>query len=155
MSKEAAMARTHFPRTTPSQRRLLFETWQATGDVMQACRLAHVGERTFYYWKPRFVAEGYAGLEQFASHAPRQPHRTPPPVEAQVIALRQQEPTWGKQRLADELAKAQGWVPLVSPNTVKRILRDAGLWPEPAPPAKRGDQAARTGRRTSPGRPSM
>ena len=149
------MARTHFPRTTPAQRRLLFETWQATGDVAQACRLAHVGERTFYYWKPRFVAEGYAGLEQFASHAPRQPHRTPPAVEAQVIAQRQEQPRWGKQRLADELAKAHGWVPLVSPNTVKRILRTAGLWLEPAAPPKRGDQAARTGRRTSPGRPSM
>jgi transposase len=133
----------------------LFETWQATGDVAQACRRAHVGERTFYYWKPRFVAEGYAGLEQFASHAPQQPHRTPPAVEAQVIALRQQEPTWGKQRLADELAKANGWVPLVSPNTVKRILRAAGLWLEPAAPTKRGDQAARTVLRTNPDKPSM
>ena len=149
------MARTHFPFTTPSQRRLLFETWQATGDVAQACRVAHVGQRTFYYWKPRFVAAGYAGLEQFASHAPRQPHRTPPAVEAQVIALRQEQPRWGKQRLADELAKANGWVPLVSPNTVKRILRTAGLWLEPAAPPKRGDQAARTGPPTSPDKPSM
>jgi hypothetical protein len=28
------------------------------------------------------------------------------------------------------MAKANNWVPLVSPNTVKRILRDAELWPE-------------------------
>jgi len=33
-------------------------------------------------------------------------------------------------------------VPLVSPNTVKRILRDAGLWREPAPPEKRGGPVA-------------
>lgn len=26
------------------------------------------------------------------------------------------------------MAKANNWVPLVSPNTVKRILKDAGLW---------------------------
>jgi hypothetical protein len=149
------MARTYFPLTTPSQRRLLFETWQATGDVEQACRVAHVGRRTFYYWKPRFVAAGYAGLEQFASRAPQHPHQTPTAVVERVIALRQHEPTWGKQRLADELAKANGWVPLVSPNTVKRILRGAGLWPVPAAPAKRGDPAARTGQRTSPARPSM
>jgi hypothetical protein len=149
------MARTYFPLTTPSQRRLLFEIWQATGDVEQACRVAHVGRRTFYYWKPRFLLEGYAGLEQFASRAPRQPHQTPAAVVEQVIALRQQQPAWGKQRLADELAKANGWVPLVSPNTVKRILRAAGLWSGPAAPAKRGDPVARTGRRTSPGRPSM
>ena len=46
--EEDLMARTYFPLTTPSQRRLLFETWQATGDVEQACRVAHVGRRTFY-----------------------------------------------------------------------------------------------------------
>ncbi len=38
----------YFPLTTPSQRRLLFETWEATGDVALACRTAHVGRRTFY-----------------------------------------------------------------------------------------------------------
>ena len=149
------MARPHFPRTTPSQRRLLFETWEATGDVGHACRVAHMGEWTFSSWKPRFLAEGYAGLERFASHAPRQPQRTAPAVEARVSALRQEQPRWGKQRLADELAKANRWVPLVSPNTVKRILWDAGLWPDPAPPAQRGGRTAGTGRLTSPARPSM
>ena len=38
---------------------------------------------------------------------------------------------------AADAAKAHGWVPLVNPNTVKRILRDAGLWPDAAPPGKR------------------
>jgi hypothetical protein len=76
-------------------------------------------------------------------------------VVEEVIALRRQQPTWGKQRLADELAKAHGWVPLVSPNTVKRILRTAGLWPAAAAPAKRGDQAARTGPPTRPDKPSI
>jgi hypothetical protein len=31
-------------------------------------------------------------------------------------------------RLAHEIAKANNWVPLVSPNTVRRILEDAGMW---------------------------
>ena len=35
---------------------------------------------------------------------------------------------WGKHRIADELAKANNWVPVISPNTVRRILEDAGLW---------------------------
>jgi len=42
-----SMSRTSFPQTTPSQRRLLFETWEASGDTGTACRTAHVGERTF------------------------------------------------------------------------------------------------------------
>lgn len=130
--------RIHFPLTTAQQRRLLFETWQATGDVALACRTAHIGRRTFYIWKPRFLAGGYPALDQFASRAPKRTRRTPDLIEAQVIALRQQHPAWGKQRLADELAKANDWTPLVSPNTVKRILRDAGLWDATPVAAKKG-----------------
>jgi hypothetical protein len=50
-------------------------------------------------------------------------------VEQQVIALRREHSGWGKKRIADEVAKANSWVPLVSPNTVRRILIDADLWP--------------------------
>ena len=120
--------RIHFPLTTAQQRRLLFETWQATGDVALACHTAHVGRRTFYTWKPRFLSGGYAALEHFPSRAPKHTRRTSDLIVAQVIILRQQHPFWGKQRLAHELAKANGWVPVVCPNTIKRILRDAGLW---------------------------
>jgi len=130
--------RIHFPLTTAQQRRLLFETWEATGDVEEACRTAHVGRRTFYTWKPRFLAGGYAALEHFASRAPKHTRRTAATVEQQVITLRQTHPAWGRQRIADELAKANGWIPIVSPNTVKRILRDASLWPAPATAAKKG-----------------
>lgn len=131
------MPRTYFPPTTPSQRRLLFETWEATGSVEEACRVAHVGRRTFYYWKRRFHEGGYGALAAFASRAPHHPARVAPAVEQRVIALRQDHPTWGQQRLADALAQANGWVPLVSPNTVTRILRDAGLW-TPRQPEKKG-----------------
>jgi len=130
--------RIHFPLTTAQQRRLLFETWEATGDVALACRTAHVGRRTFYAWKPRFLAGGYAALDQFASRAPKRTRRTPDPIARQVIALKRQHPAWGKQRLAAELAKANDWTPLLSPNTVKRILRDAGLWDTPQATAKKG-----------------
>ena len=130
--------RIHFPLTTAQQRRLLFETWEATGNVALACRTAHVGRRTFYVWKPRFAAGGYAALEHFASRAPQHTRRTSDAVAEPVIALRQAHPAWGKQRIADELAKANGWAPLLSPTTVKRILRDAGLWERTPAPQKRG-----------------
>ena len=130
--------RIHFPLTTAQQRRLLFETWEATGDVELACRTAHVGRRTFYTWKPRFRTGGYAALDHFPSRAPKHTRRTPNPIAAQGIALRPPHPAWGKQRLADELAKANDWTPLVCPNTVKRILRDAGLWDATQVAAKKG-----------------
>jgi transposase len=120
--------RIHFPQTTAQQCRLLFETWEATGSVTQACRKAHVGRGTFYYWKSRFEEHGYAGLAEFRSRVPKEPYRTPSGVEQKVIALRRKQPDWGKKRIADELAKANNWVALVSPNTVRRILEEAGLW---------------------------
>jgi transposase len=128
--------RTHFRPTTAAQRRLLFEIWHATGNVTLACRTAHVGRRTFYYWKPRFDAAGYAGLDQVMSSAPKQPARIDAAIADQVVTLRQAHPAWGKQRIAHELAKAHAWHAVVSANTVKRILRDAGLW-APTPPVKK------------------
>jgi hypothetical protein len=98
--------RTYFPRTTAAQRRLLFETWEATQDVEAACRTAHVCRQTFYNWKLRFATGGYEALEHFASFAPTEPHRTPPAVAERVLAVRREHPTWGKTRIADELAKA-------------------------------------------------
>ncbi len=148
-----AQKRIHFPMTTAPQRRLLFETWEATGDVALACRTAHVGRATFYYWKPRFTAGGYPALESFASRAPRRTRRLAPAIAQQVIALHRDHPAWGKDRLADELTKANGWVPLVSPNTVRRILRDAGLWDDGAAMAKKGALRRFAGRPMPPNRP--
>ena len=145
----------HFPRTTASQRNLLFETWEATEDVTASCRTAHVGRGTFYYWQSRFETGGYGALEHFASHAPKAPVRTSREVEQRVIELRRQHPTWGKQRIADEIAKANNWEPLVSPNTVKRILKDAALWLATPPTAKKGGRLASVARRTNPARRSI
>ena len=128
----------HFPLTTPGQRRLLFETWESTDSVTGACRKAHVGRGTFYDWKPRFQSGGYPALEAFANRAPLKPRRTPTEIEAQVIAIRQTYPQWGKRRIADELAKGNNWIPLVSPNTVRRILTAAALWPKPTASTKKG-----------------
>ena len=127
---------TYFGWTTPQQRKLLFETWEAEHNVTQACKKAHMSRGAFYYWKPRFLQEGYAGLEEFASHATHLVQRKPEEIAQQVIALRQQHPTWGKLRIADELAKANQWERVVSPNTVRRILREAGLWSAEKPTKK-------------------
>jgi transposase len=145
MNKKA----TYFPRTTAQQRRLLFEVWEETGDRDEACQRAPVRMGTFYKWKPRFEAAGYAGLEVAQSRAPKAPYQTPPALEAQVVEMRREHPSWGKRRIADELAKDNHWVPLVSPNTVKRILQDAGLWAQAENAARKGELPAAYGRRKS------
>ena len=128
---------TYFRPTTEQQRRLLFETWEETGNVALACRKARVSRMTFYNWKERFEQEGYVGIEKPNSHAPHKPHKTPVEDEERVIQMRLAHEDWGKRRIADELAKVNNWVPLVSPNTVRRILRDADLWPEPTETGKK------------------
>lgn len=130
--------RIHYPDTTPQQRKLLFETWQKGSSVVEACRKAHVGRGTFYRWKPRFEAEGYAGLEEYQKKGPEKGYgRTSVEIEEQVLELRKQHADWGKHRIADEIAKSNNWVPLISPNTVRRILEEAELWkPEEKRPKK-------------------
>ena len=126
---------------------MLFETWEATGNVTAACRVAGVSRGTFYHWKPRFVEGGYEALEQFQSSAPQQPRRTATEVEEQVIELRREHPEWGKEWIAGELSKGHQWVPVVCANTVRRILRGAGLWPTRKPLAKRKAVKGRTAKR--------
>ncbi len=130
--------RIYYPLTTAQQRKFLFERWKATGNVTQACHESRTGRSTFYYWKPRFEKEGYAGLEEFKKQGPRKAHRKASETEQRVMEVRQENPKWGKRRIAEELAKANNWVPVVSPNTVRRILRDAGLWQEPPARGKKG-----------------
>jgi len=145
----------YFPRTTADQRKFLFETWEASHDVTASCRRAHVARGTFYYWQPRFETDGYTALEQCQSHAAKDPARTAPDIEQRVINLRRQNPKWGKQRIADELAKANRWEPLITPNTVKRILIDAGLWTPLLATAKKGEPTPSVARQTNRARRSM
>lgn len=121
--------RVYFPPTTPQQRKLLFEIWEQSNNVTTACQKAHVGRATFYYWKARFDKEGYSGLESYEKlGVPKGTGRVAAAVESKVLELRGQNEDWGKHRLANEIAKANNWVALVSPNTVRRILEDAGMW---------------------------
>ena len=122
--------RCYFRFTSPQQRKFLFEIWEETGSVTKAYAKAHVGRATFYYWKPRFEASGYPGLEVFGSRAAHKLNRKEASLEQKVIVMRQQHSSWGKLRIAQEMAKENNWVAVVSPNTVRRILRAADLWPK-------------------------
>jgi transposase len=129
--------RTYFGFSTAQQRKLLFETWEATGSVTEAYRQARLSRGTFYYWKARFDQNGYAGLDEFESRAAHKLNYKSAEIRARVIEMRRQNPDWGKARIAHEMAKNNNWVPLVSPNTVKRILQSADLWPTSATGKKR------------------
>lgn len=103
--------RIYFGFSTPQQRKLLFETWEATGSIAQACQKARLSRRAFYYWKPRFDELGYAGLEEFASRAAHHLNYKSPEITQRVADMRRENPGWGKARIAQEMAKANNWVP--------------------------------------------
>ena len=68
-------------------------------------------------------------------------------IEQDVIVMRQQHPDWGKLRIADEMAKENNWVAVISPNTVRRILQAADLWPEePKVGRKKASELSAAGR---------
>ena len=116
----------------------MFATWEATGSVTKACGKARLSRGSFYYWKARYDEKGEAGLEEYASRVPHKLRSKGTVIEEQVIQMREAHPDWGKARIAQEMAKGNNWVRLVSPNTVKRILQTAGMWPQPEPQKKGG-----------------
>ena len=142
MSKQ----RIYYPRTTYSQRKLLFQVWQETQDVAEACRQARTSESTFYYWKPRFEANGYEGLKEVKRPGPAIGIKIATAIQGKVVEMKEANPEWGKQRIADELAKRNSWVPLVSANTVRRILKEKGLWKEVVKEGEKKDSSRSTGR---------
>ncbi len=126
MSKQ----RIYYPRTTYSQRKILFEIWEETGNVTEACRQARVCQGTYYYWRDRFKEDGYEGLRKIKKRGPKKGILTGAEIKADVVRLKKENKEWGKRRISDELAKQNGWVPVISPNTVREILREKGMWPE-------------------------
>ena len=91
---------------------------------------------TVDYWKARYDKEGYAGLEKYESRAAHKLNKKDASIEQAVIRMKKEHEDWGKRRIAEEMAKANNWEPLVSLNTVKRILESAGMWAAPEPKKK-------------------
>ncbi len=94
--------RGYYRETTASQRQLLFRIWKETDDVSAACQTARVSRGVFYYWKPRFAQDSYAGVKESKSHAPHHPKKTAQAVVERILALKREHLEWGKQRIADE-----------------------------------------------------
>jgi transposase len=151
MSKQ----RIYYPRTTYSQRQHLFQVWEETQNVSEACRQARIGKSTFYYWKPRFEAGGYEALKEVKKPGPSKGLWVAAEIQEKVAAMKKTHPEWGKQRIADELAKGNSWVPLVSVNTVRRILQEKGLWEEVVETAEKKDSSQQSVRRRNQAKASM
>jgi len=112
--------------TVVDRRRELVSALLAGEPVARVSRRLGVSRTTAYKWQIRHQTWGDAGLQD-QSHRPRtSPRRTPPELEAQVCALRQQYPYWGGRKLHHRL-KALGVQGVPSASAITDILARNGL----------------------------
>ncbi len=112
-------------------------------NVARTCRHFGISRQTFYRWRRRYDPQNLATLEP-RSHRPhrrRQPTWSPA-LAGRVLALRQQFPRWGKDKLVVLLAREQRQV---STSMVGRILtqmKRQGRLLEPPRPGVAGSRRA-------------
>jgi transposase InsO family protein len=107
--------------------RLEFVKFAAAPDanIRALCRQFEISPHTAYKWIDRFAAEGPAGLVDRSRQPQSQPRRTPEPVAAEVLKMRQIHPTWGGRKIRARLLKT-GAAQVPSPSAITQILRRAG-----------------------------
>lgn len=125
------------PLSRDAQRRLRWMEYYLRHGRNARLTYRHFGisSATFYRWWRRYDPRRLESLED--AWGTRRPHRvrepeTPPAVVAQIRALRERYPRWGKAKLA-VLMRREGWT--VSESTVGRTLarlRAKGQLREPA-----------------------
>lgn len=88
----------------------------------QASKAIGIPRATLYRWEKRFEEEGLKGMED-KSRRPRRTRRPTwsPELSQAVLALREQYPRWGKDKLV-VLLRREGWQ--VSTSMVGRIVSD-------------------------------
>src|SRR4051812_9578662 len=109
--------------------RLRFISLDQAGEhsMTELCELFSISRKTGYKWRGRYAASGAEGLVE-RSHAPKHPAQvTPAALVEQIIALRQQRPSWGPCKIVARLADLYGHVDWPAASTVGEILKRAGL----------------------------
>ena len=67
----------------------------ARGSITELCRRYGISRKTGYKWLDRHAREGESGLADRSRAPRRRPQKTPEPVEARVLELRDRYPGWG------------------------------------------------------------
>ena len=90
------------------------------------CRHYGISPKTGYTLIARYQAEGDAALQNRSRRPLHSPDRTPPALEAAVVALRRLHPAWGGRKICRRLQDL-GHEEVPAPSTITHILRRHGL----------------------------
>lgn len=111
-----------------SQRReFILDFYRSGMSISESCRRFGISRKTGYKILKRHVEHGDAGLAD-ASRAPHShPNQTPAEIEAAVLRLRREHPTWGSKKLLALLERRAPQEPWPARSTIDAILKRAGL----------------------------
>ena len=101
-------------------------------NISALCARFGISRKTGYKWLTR-AAVGDRALADQARRPRSSPTQTPAAMEARIVALRGEHPSWGGRKLHHRL-RATGIADVPAPSTITAILRRHGLLvPDPPP----------------------
>ena len=106
------------------QRFSVLQLAEMLGNVTEACRQRDISRTQFYEYKRRFQTHGLEGLADLPPIHKSHPFTTPPEIVDKVVALSIEHPTWGCNRLSDQMKLAGTYV---SSPTIQDILIKNGM----------------------------
>ncbi len=95
--------------------------------ISELCRQFSISRKTGYKWRGRYEAGGIGGLTDRSKAPVNCPHRMRPEVEAAVLGLRHEHPTWGPKKLRARLAALAPDVSWPATSTIGALLERQGL----------------------------
>jgi len=96
----------------------LLKLAEQLGNVSQACKVLGYSRDSFYRFQELYTTGGAAALAEVSRKKPLPKNRVEPELEAAVLSLALEQPTWGQLRVSNEL-KQKGT--FVSPGGVRSI----------------------------------
>ena len=95
--------------------------------VTELAQRAGISRKTAYKWIGRYADGGADALADRSQARRAQAHRTPPHIEALLVACREAHPFWGPKKILLYLAKRHAALRLPARSTVGAILDRHGL----------------------------